>query len=52
MSQYKMYETPLNVRERARKVKRFLTELRKKYNKIAIVSHFYTIRFLCSKEFD
>lgn len=52
MSQEKMHETPLNVRERARKVKQFLTELRKKYKKIAIVSHFYTIRFLCSKEFD
>jgi hypothetical protein len=45
-------ESPMNVRERATKVKELLKEYRKKYEKIAIVSHFFTIRFLNSKHFD
>ena len=48
----KIRESSGNVRERARKVKEILKEYRQQYKKICVVSHFYTIRFLCCKEFD
>lgn len=51
MESEKMHETRKNVRERAEKVKQLLKEYRKTYNRICIVSHFYTIQCLCAKEF-
>jgi hypothetical protein len=44
-------EKPLNVRLRAQKIKERLKYYRQKYNKIVIVSHFFTIRYLCCQEF-
>jgi broad specificity phosphatase PhoE len=47
-----MCESAMNVRQRAQKMKSILKEYGKKYKQIVIVSHFYTIRFLCCSEFD
>ena len=52
MHREKIEESPLNVRKRAQRIKEKLKEYRKQYSKIAIVSHFYTIRYLCCREFD
>lgn len=52
MQAERMSEGAANVRLRAEKVKALLREYRKQYKCIAIVSHFYTIRFLCCQEFD
>lgn len=52
MSTQKLREKPSNVRERARKVKELLREYRKQYKMIAVVSHFYTIKFLNTTAFN
>lgn len=52
MNRSKLRETATNVRERARKVKQLLEEYSKKYETIAVVTHFYTIKFLNATEFN
>lgn len=51
MSTKKIRETPTNVRERAGKFKDVLSEYRKQYKVIAVVSHFFTIKFMNSTSF-
>ena len=52
MNSEKLREMPTNVRERARKVKKLLEEYSKTYKTIAVVSHFFTIKFLNATEFN
>lgn len=52
MQSENMGEKPENIRSRAKKIKEKLQEYRKKYNRIAIVSHFFTIRYLVCEEFE
>ena len=52
MNGQKLREMPTNVRERARKVKKLLDEYSKTYRTIAVVSHFFTIKFLNATEFN
>jgi len=52
MNGQKLRETPTNVRERAKKVKKLLEEYSKSYRTIAVVSHFFTIKFLNATEFN
>jgi broad specificity phosphatase PhoE len=47
-----VYETPQELRERIWKIKDLLQEYRKKYKKIAVVSHYNTITSLIAKEYD
>ena len=47
-----MYETPQELRERTWKIKDLLKEYRKKYKKIAVVSHYNTITALIASEYD
>jgi broad specificity phosphatase PhoE len=49
MHRERVEEKPLNVRLRAQKIKERLREYRKTYKRIAIVSHFFTIRYICSE---
>jgi hypothetical protein len=51
MSIEKLREKPSNVRERARKFKDILKEYKKQYKVIAVVSHFFTIKFMNSTSF-
>jgi broad specificity phosphatase PhoE len=44
-------EKPLNVRLRAQRIKDRLRHYRQNYKRIVIVSHFFTIRYICSQEF-
>lgn len=44
-------ESPEELRERTWKIKELLAEYRKKYSKIAVVSHFYTIGTLRARKF-
>jgi broad specificity phosphatase PhoE len=47
-----IYETPTNLRRRAERVKEMLKEYRKKYNTIAVVTHYNIIRFTIATEFN
>ena len=46
MNDERLREKPSNVRERAKKVKELLRQYSEKYKNIAVVSHFFTIKFL------
>ena len=46
-----VYEQPIDLRIRIAKLKKALTEYKEKYNKIAIVAHYYTIEFIKSTGF-
>lgn len=46
MNNERLREKPSNVRERAKKVKELLRQYSEKYKNIAVVSHFFTIKFL------
>ena len=52
MIETQIYEVPANVRARTQRVKKMLQEYRKKYNKIAVVSHYNTINYTCSENWD
>jgi broad specificity phosphatase PhoE len=52
MNSSRLRETASNVRERARKVKELLREYSKTYKRIAVVSHFFTIKYLNATEFN
>lgn len=47
-----VYESPQELRMRTWKIKDLLVEYKKKYKKIAIVSHFYTIATLTATKFN
>lgn len=47
-----MYESPQELRTRMRLVKQILAEYKKKYKKIAIVSHFEVLESLLAKGYD
>lgn len=47
-----IYESPQELRMRTWKIKELLAEYKKKYKKIAIVSHFYTLTMLRGSKFD
>lgn len=49
MHRERIGEKPLNVRLRAQRIKERLRHYRQQYKKIVIVSHFFTIRYLCSR---
>ena len=44
-----IYETPAELRSRINKIKAMLKEYKKNYPKIAIVSHYYTLRTLLAE---
>lgn len=46
MRKQKVYEDPLAFRKRIQNVKHLLDKYRQKYEKIAIVTHYYTIEYL------
>jgi hypothetical protein len=52
MGKTKIYEKPVSMRQRTDTVKMMLKGYRKKYQKIAVISHHTTLRFLLAKEFD
>lgn len=47
-----VYETPQELRERTWRIKDLLQEYRKKYKKIAMISHYNTITALIAQEYD
>lgn len=51
MHRERIGEKPLNVRLRAQRIKERLRFYRQKYKRIVIVSHFFTIRYICSQQF-
>ena len=46
-----IYETPLSMRHRAKKIKQLLQSYREKYQKVAIVAHYNTIRYTVCRSF-
>jgi len=52
MAKSKIFELPLNVRNRVSKIKRLLLEYKKQYHTIAVIAHYNTINFTVSRSFN
>ena len=52
MKEGAIHEGPLYYRERTKRIKQKLAEYKKKFHKIGIVSHYYTIEYLAAKEYE